>query len=69
MRDQKGERKKEKKINKNNIKKPMPFKGNILPQDSTFIFSENKDDEINSQFSDLSNIFLDDCKLMMTNRK
>ena len=67
LRDQKGERKKDKKINKNNKKKPMPLKGNILPQDSTFIFSENKGEEINSQFSDLSSNFLDDCKSMMTN--
>ena len=67
LRDQKGERKKDKKINKNNKKKPMPLKGNILPQNSTFIFSENKGEEINSQFSDLSSNFLDDCKSMMTN--
>ena len=45
----------------------MPLKGNILPQDSTFIFSENKGEEINSQFSDLSSNFLDDCKSMMIN--
>ena len=67
LRDQKGERKKEKKINKNNKKIPMPFKGNILPQDSTFIFSENKEEELNSQFSDFSGNFLDDCKSMITN--
>jgi len=67
LRDQNGERKKEKKYNnKNNKKIPAPFKGNILPQDSTFIFSENKE-EIMSQFSDLSGNFLDfesDCKSM-----
>ena len=67
LRDQKGERKKEKRINKNNRKIPMPFKGNILPQDSTFIFSENKEEEIKNQFSEFSGNFLDDCKSMITN--
>ena len=67
LRDQKGERKKEKKINKNNKKIPIPFKGNILPQDSTFVFSENKEEEIKSQFSEISGNFLDDCKSMITN--
>ena len=67
LRDQKGERKKEKKINKNNKKIPIPFKGNILPQDSTFVFSENKEEEIKSQFSEISANFLDDCKSMITN--
>ena len=67
LRDQKGERKKEKKINKNTRKTPLPFEGNILPQDSTFIFSENKNEELKSQFSDFSGNFLDDCKSMITN--
>ena len=48
-------------INKNNLekkhkikknkKKPIPMKGNILPQDSTFIFSEKKNDDAFSEFS------------------
>ena len=59
LRDQNGDRKKEKRFNKKNKKFiPLPIKGNILPQDSTFIFSENKAD-LNSQFSDFSNNFLD----------
>ena len=66
LRDQKGERKKEKKINKNNKKIPMPFKENILPQDSTFVFSEDKE-ELKSQFSDFSKNYLDDCKSMIAN--
>jgi len=66
LRDQKGERKKEKKINKNNKKIPMPFKENILPQDSTFVFSEDKE-ELKSQFSDFSKNYLDECKSMIAN--
>ena len=66
LREQKGERKKEKKINKNNKKIPMPFKENILPQDSTFVFSEDKE-ELKSQFSDFSKNYLDECKSMIAN--
>ena len=66
LRDQKGERKKEKKINKNNKKIPMPFKENILPQDSTFVFSEDKE-ELKSQFSEFSKNYLDECKSMIAN--
>ena len=66
LRDQKGERKKEKKTNKNNKKIPMPFKENILPQDSTFVFSEDKE-ELKSQFSDFSKNYLDECKSMIAN--
>ena len=69
LRDQIGERKKKRKINKNIKKIPLPFTGNILPQDSTFIFSENKGNDYSSQFSDFSGNFLDyenDCKSMIT---
>ena len=69
LRDQIGERKKERKYNKNTKKIPLPVTGNILPQDSTFIFSENKGNDYSSQFSDFSGNFLDyenDCKSMIT---
>ena len=36
---------------KNNKKIPLPIKGNILPQDSTFIFSENKNFDNYSEYS------------------
>ena len=36
---------------KNNKKIPLPLKGNILPQDSTFIFSENKNFDNYSEYS------------------
>ena len=72
LRDQKGERKKEKKYNnKNNKKIPLPFKKNILPQDSTFVFSENKE-ELNNQISYISDNFLDndnECKSMIQNNE
>ena len=72
LRDQKGERKKDKKYNnKNNKKIPLPFKKNILPQDSTFVFSENKE-ELNSQISNVSENFLDfdmECKSMLQNNE
>lgn len=71
LRDQKADRKKEKKYNKNNKKIHLPFKGNILPQDSTFIFSENKED-ISNQFSEFSGYFLDydsECKSMIQNNE
>ena len=69
LRDQNGERKKEKK-NKNNKKIPLPIKGNILPQDSTFIFSENKNEnsDLSSRYSKLSDNYLeyeDDYKSMI----
>ena len=44
----------------------MPFKENILPQDSTFVFSEDKE-ELKSQFSDFSKNYLDECKSMIAN--
>ena len=37
--------------NKNNKKIPKPIKGNILPQDSTYIFSEDKNYDSYSEFS------------------
>ena len=60
LRDQKGERKKEKKI-KNNKKIPLPIKSNILPQDSTFIFSKNKEAnfDLSSQFSKISGDYIE----------
>ena len=52
LRDQNGDRKKEKRFNKKNKKFiPLPIKGNILPQDSTFIFSENKKPDIMKNIS------------------
>ena len=43
--------------NKNSKKIPLPVKGNILPQDSTYIFSENKNDDIYSEFSNNLDIY------------
>ena len=73
LRDQNGERKKEKKlVNKNNKKNNNEkVKGNILPQDSTFIFSEGKEEKM-SQISDFTGNFLDyenDCKSMIQNNE
>jgi hypothetical protein len=73
LRDQNGERKKDKKFwNKNNKKNINgKFKGNILPQDSTFIFSEGKEEKM-SQISDLGGNLLDieiDCKSMIQNNE
>ena len=54
---------------KKNNKKAVQNKGNILPQDSTYIFSENKNDELYSEFSNdfniynFDNIFLKRCKI------
>ena len=42
---------------KKNNKKAVQNKGNILPQDSTYIFSENKNDELYSEFSNDFNIY------------
>ena len=42
---------------KKNNKKVVQNKGNILPQDSTYIFSENKNDELYSEFSNDFNIY------------
>jgi hypothetical protein len=43
--------------NKNSKKIPLPVKGNILPQDSTYIFSENKKDDLYSEFSNDFDIY------------
>ena len=43
--------------NKNSKKIPLPVKGNILPQDSTYIFSENKQDDLYSEFSNDCDIY------------
>ena len=43
--------------NKNSKKIPLPVKGNILPQDSTYIFSENKHDDLYSEFSNDCDIY------------
>ena len=43
--------------NKNSKKIPLPVKGNILPQDSTYIFSENKQDDFYSEFSNDCDIY------------
>ena len=42
---------------KKNNKKVVQNKGNILPQDSTYIFSENKNDDLYSEFSNNFNIY------------
>mgnify|MGYP006873036622 CR=1 FL=1 len=42
---------------KKNNKKVVQTKGNILPQDSTYIFSENKNDDLYSEFSNNFNIY------------
>ena len=57
--------------NKNNKKMPLPIKGNILPQDSTFIFSEHKNFDIYSDFSNdfdnLSNYNFDNISMQYNN--
>ena len=58
----------EKKIgkSKNNKKTPLFIKGNILPQDSTFIFSENKNtDDFNTEFSDFDIYNFDNMSVKM----
>ena len=56
---------------KNNKKIPLPLKGNILPQDSTFIFSDHKNFDIYSDFSNdfdnLSNYNFDNISLQFNN--
>ena len=42
---------------KKNNKKVVQNKGNILPQDSTYIFSENRNDDLYSEFSNNFNIY------------
>ena len=56
LQDQNQKNNNEKK-NKNSKKIPLPVKGNILPQDSTYIFSENKKDDLYSEFSNDFDIY------------
>ena len=53
---------------KNNKRIPLPIKGNILPQDSTFIFSENKNFDNYSEYSkDLDKLNFDNLSMNYNN--
>ena len=52
---------------KNNKKIPLPMKGNILPQDSTYIFSKNSNDDTFSEFSNFDMYNFDNISMQYNN--
>ena len=60
LQDQNQKNNLDRKKNKNNKKIPKPIKGNILPQDSTYIFPDNRNDDTFSEFSKNIEFFNDD---------